>query len=866
MTTASAAPFSERDTWRALIGAHDLLYRHPPVEGWQGWLLGNGSAGATLWNPADRLMAQFGHTDLLDGGAESAARAERCEPCLRHAGQLFLQTPDTPLFDALYVTRYEGRLSLAEGVLEVAGESAFGRFQFRAFYAETPAVWVLEYSDRTTVPIERRLRLQRFGTRTLPWQFGAAPDAGIGLAGVAATRLDETTLLIEQRQGDFQVALAAHVRTAQPVTRETTDAHGIAWTFAPADAFTVRLTVAIGQDAPSPRASALAAVRQAVATADDALLADHRRRRAALWEMTFVHLPEDPYFAQLWWLARHYLQATWRGRLPPFFINGPWGWNRDVRMWAESWLHWNLYGASLSLAQLGEADLLRPLIAWRARQLPSARAGAQAHFNAPGAVFQDGQRPEGDTDRWTDDDHVLNVSVGLQLCLQLYDAWRLTGDAALLAETLYPLMRETALFWRFYLQADEASALHVPRSVPYEFHGGYAFRDGLTDHAHLRAFLPAFVRAARALGRTDDLSAWAGEAVGRLAAFQPVRLPLAHVTEARADGRRVYNNPFFHGDPAEDDDAVLAVGLSEKTGAWVSHVDTHFDGGKGYGVFCSGQTAHIFPAGLVTSDAAPAWADRLGATADQRRLYAWSRNALRTLRRFPQTEAQADKAAIMEPTLAWTGHSLELPAFARLGLTTELRRAMLYYVDRYQWFPQGMWNYWPRRRWVLQTARFTNAAGDVCRPEFSPDRLHFSFEPQGIFSATVCLMLLDAAGDLIRLFPAYEKDAVFRLPAPGGFMVTAQQVGGTLTVVEIESARSEPCALRLPWERAVWREDGGAARVEPVRQGRLTFATRAGGRYRLHAEGASGVWALCTPPSAAPRESGSATLGLFRRC
>ncbi|MBI3987670.1 MAG: hypothetical protein HY343_12155, partial [Lentisphaerae bacterium] len=507
----------------------------------------------------------------------------------------------------------------------------------------------------------------------------------------------------------------------------------------------------------------------------------------------------------------------------------------------------------------------RPLIAWRARQLPSARTVAESRFNAPGAVFQDWQLPEGKTDCCTDDDHALNIVVGLQLCLQLFDAWRITGDPDLLEQTLYPLMRETALFWRFYLQPDAAGILHVPRSVPYEFHGGYAFRDCLTDLAHLRVFLPAFVRAARALGVADDVTAWASEAVGRLAAFRPVRLPLAHVTETLADGRRVYNTPFFYGDPAGEGDEVLAIGLSEKTGTWVSHVDTFFDGGKGYGVFCSGQAAHIFPAALVTSDASPEWADRLGATPDQRRLYEWSRNALRTLRRYPQTETQADKAAVAEPTLAWTGHSLELPAFARLGLVTELRRAMLYYIDRYQWFPQGMWNYWPKRRWLLHPSRHVNAAGEVCRHEFSPGRLHFSFEPQGIFSETVCLMLLDSAGDLIRLFPAYDRDATFRLPAAGGFMVTAQQVKGRLAVVEIESARGEPCVLRLPWERAVIRETGGTERVEAVRNGRLTLATRVGGRYRLYAEGLSGDWSPCAPYPATPRESGSATLGIFKR-
>lgn len=855
---------------RPLIDAHDLISKNPPIEGWQGWLLGDGAAGATIWNPANRIALQFGHTDLLDDGPGSAAM-EEAAPCLRHAAQAFVEIVDTPLFDPAYLKSYQARLSLAEGILTATGGSEFGKFSFKAWFAEKPGIFVLEYTDDCVESVRRRFRLQRYGSRTLhPWSAGKIGSTRTGLDGTRISQPQAGVFLAEHHYAGFHCATAARLEAGGLPYHVHVDAHGLTAEFDASPKAQIRVLFAVGLPDQKREAATIAveSLTKAAAIPAKTQRAEHVLQKTTQWDDSFVHLPQDPYFAALWYLARYHIKASWRGKYPPFFINGPWGWMRDVRTWPSCWYHWNFHGASLSMAHLGEQDaMLATYAPWRHRQIPTAQKNARRFFKCNGAVFQDLQQPDGKTDCWEGDYHTQFIVTGLQTCVHLYDLWRVTGDRRFLIDILHPYLQETILFLRDYLQTDDQGILHVPRSLPYEFHGGHAFRDCLTDLAHIRVLLPAFARVAREAGQDDELANWCRDAMNRLAGFKPIGFPIGFVTELTADGRRVYNNPFFHGDPARDTDQVLAIGISEREKDWVSHVHTHASviTTGGYGVLCSAQTAHIYPNGLVTSDFSPQWADVMEASSEQRQLWEMSVNALRTIRRYPVEVNASDMSEVAEPTIAWTGHSLELPAFARMGLTGPLRKAMDFYIDRYQLFPQGMWNYHPRKRWWLGSARFPFRDGEQGRCEYNPWHLHFAFEPQGIFSETVCLMLMDSAGDVIRLFPAYDRDATFRLPARGGFSVTAQQIEGRLTAVEIQSRLGEACVIRLPWPAVGIRDDHGNEQTLAVVKGVAAFPTQAGRRYHLHEAGGAGEFMPITPCAAAPREHGPSTLGVLRR-
>ena len=897
---------------RALRGAFDLIYRNPPALGKEAWLFGTGAAGATLWNPPNGLRLQLGHTGLLDGGSGSEAEREGIGVCLRHAATLALELVDCPLFDPHYLHEYQGRLTLEDGVLRVSGSSVYGRFELTAYYCEDPSAFVLEYSDECDRPVERRLRFERRGSRTLDTGTRESADPTQGFVVPAVAALGDSRYGIVYAGGGACAATVLAVdtsgnaeRASDAVAQSTaTDELGVTVAFAATPAISLRLVCSLSvvgygelgkplqlwtPTAPEAAESAAEEAANRLATAfsrpREALLADHHARKAGQWDDTFIHLPDDEHFAQLYWLARYHLKASYRGDVPPFFINGPWGWMQDVRMWPGCWFHWNIHGASCSLAHIGEAEgLLQSYAAWRMRQLPTARENALNDFDCRGAVFQDQQLPHGATNTWTGQRHTHFLATGAQAALHLYDAWRFTGDREFLERVVHPYMAGVVEFWRCYLEPDADGILHSPASIPYEYHGDDSFRDCLTDLAHLRALFPAFALAAAEAGAEDELSAWALEATPRLAPFVPAELPLQYVTTIQEDGSRIYNNPFFYGDIAKPGDQVLAIGKRSGDERWVDHVSTHFDGRSRYGAFCSSQTAHVYPAALVTSDASPDWAERTGADEEARRQWERAVNALRTIRRYPQDESSFDKAGVADPTIAWTGHSLELPAFARLGLSEPLSRAMRYYVDRYQLYKQGMWNYHPRKRWYLDAAHPRFPDGSAGRIEYNPWLLHFAMEPQGIFAETLAIMLCDSAGEVIRLFQAYDGDAVFRLPARGGFIVTAGQEGGALRCVEIESLRGETCAVRVPWDEVALEplhaaddeaaapplELGSAApsecRQRLVPEGAVVrFDTKPGGRYRLCPAGTDCEIGQVSPPPESTRELASSVLGIPRR-
>lgn len=841
---------TDNATVRPDFDRNDLIYRSPPIHGHQGWLFGAEGAGATLWNPADRLSVQFGHTDLIDRGSSDSDDTERSRvtPCLRHAGQFHLMVDDASLFDPLDIVEYSSRLSLADGELKVSGQSAWGEFAFEAIYGRYPAVFRLKYCDELAEAAERVVVLQRLHSRVLPTPWAEIADDASPTATdhkkATHVALREGVWLVSYHDAGFESALALAIESCETGTVEalvpSVRASEIRLRL-PAmrsASIVVRVAVGVATDDRSAADTAVTTLKRSLELESEAWLEASRAKRRAAYAPSSRNLPEDRYWEQLWYTGRYHLRASGEGETPAFFVNGPWGWQRDIRAWASCWFNWNMHGSHLSIPELGDWDLFRPYSGWRMRQVDVYREITRREFGLSGVAFQDQQLPDGGT--WKGkgatgrmkDKHF--IASGTKAALHLYRYWRFTRDADYLQEVVYPYFEDIVRFWRDYLKEDESGILHSPRTVPYEYHSNHGFRDCLTDLELLRTALPAFAYTAVEAGKGHDLADWARNAVGRLATVPTLPLPADFVTQAGDDGERYYDNPFFYGQKYMEGDELDAIGWSEEVERWITHSESHLKRIGTYGVFCSAQTAGIFPAENITSDASPEWCEVTGV--DEAACAKWqrSRNALRTIRRYPVDECRADKADVAEPRIAWTGHSLELPAFSRLGLSKELRKAFDFFIDRYQMFPQGMFNYHPRKRWFGNHSLPISASGEQLRMEHDPFSLHFAFEPQGIFGEALTLSLLDCAGGVIRLFQAYDRDARITLPAWDGFIVTAEQKNGELCPVRIQSRLGGVCQIRIPWEKARI-VDGLSDGVESFEQvpekGRVSFDTLAGREY-----------------------------------
>jgi len=102
--------------------------------------------------------------------------------------------------------------------------------------------------------------------------------------------------------------------------------------------------------------------------------------------------------------------------------------------------------------------------------------------------------------------------------------------------------------------------------------------------------------------------------------------------------------------------------------------------------------------------------------------------------------------------------------------------------------------------------------------------------------------LLNSRSGRIHLFPCVPSGATigFReFQARGGFLVSAEMLGGQITSAEITARRSMTCRLKNPWSGclvAVRRVDGTGevtVQADSSRADDLTFAAQAGAVYRL---------------------------------
>ena len=651
-----------RVDYAGLLSQHDVVYLSPPIVGYEGLIIGSGEAGARLWNPSDRLMIQINHSALWND-------SERM-PSKDSGVRIELQA-GLPLFDWKYLTDYEARIKLWEAEATFRSQGSMGNSQATAFYSHPHQVMVLEYHDQRRVPTGFRILLERIGSQYFG-NFGLRDQyPELNLNGTKAGA-DEKELRIEQTLGTLHFAAVMRVESLgesprlQRVNRYQTEA---VWDPQAAASFRLYLALAHSAETEDPLGLARQRVQRAMAEGIEAARAAHRADWASQWPRSFLHLPEDRYAENLWYLVMYQNIASRRGQEPPYFIDSIWDWKRDVRAWERVYLHWNMFSPNFPLFAAGRLDLMEPYFRWKARQLPHAIAHAKKVHGVDGAFFTDyasfrgEELMEGDTMNY-------NLTPGPQIAMEYYQYWQYSQDDVFLEQRALPFLREVTRFYLNYLQKDQDGTYHIPRSNPYEFAGPYQFRDCITDMAHIRWLFPALIDAEARTESVSSLSAQARNVLDHLAAFVPVPIEIDWlITEA--SGKKVYAAPFFKDEAYRPSDRVWATGYSLKAKHFVSHMEVSLDLSVPYGVMCGGPTSPAFPPDIVSSDASPEWRDYTGKTS-QEDVAAWEalRNALRTPRKFPPGTSSPERRHTCEGPFNWTGHSLVTcsPKTARKGI------------------------------------------------------------------------------------------------------------------------------------------------------------------------------------------------------
>ena len=800
-----------------MTDAHDLVFLSPVDDPTHGIPIGDGSTGCLIWPETDKLVFAVNHTDLWDfqdtresfgnwGDGEEERRTS-----LRHAGRLELRF-DAPVFDLLYQEAYEARLSLADACVKLRARTAFSDVSIRAFASNESAVTVInceaEFQD-CAAPV---VFLEHWGSRTFArWYSKFRRDPSIGLSGTD-TAAENGAVYITQKLNGHAFCIAAGVDPLCAGER----LHGRAGRLAPAGGskirFGVYLTVADAHTEADALALAKERLKAATETGAEAIYKRHKDAWRETWERAFVSIPDD-YIENLWYLNIYYANSEMRGKYPPLFCNGIWGFQRDFVPWND-YFHYNMQLGYWPLLAANQAELLKPYMDFRFRQLPRARRLALRHKSVEGALYTDVSSPSGAFDLGTLD----NLTPGAQIAQTFWKYYKFTGDRAFLAGQAWPMIRETALLYANLVKPGEDGFYHIYRSEAYE--ASPKMDDSITDHAAMRTIFRIALDCMDELGENDGCREKIRRVSERLAPIRTVELREDEYYEK--DGRKYIANGVGKDKPINVCLApVTGIFRGEKRNNSLEDTEYWNSLPAGTPIRTTFNSEHLkkyygFPVPEF-SMAVPG--EVVGLKDRGSELFDALVNILRLEKRTKVSEGQLGLNDNDDVTnMGW---QINMIALARMGLADELMDTIGDAIKTWQWYPNGLGHYGGYFDSIaesnLRFYRHTANAVDKDDPRQTvkipfpawPFR-HFDYETLPVIATAVNEMLLQSHENRIRLFPACPADfsGAFRLAAEGGFIVKARMENGVVLFAEIEATRGGVARLVDPWgEKHIYVND-----------------------------------------------------------
>jgi len=467
---------------------HDRIFSPssgPPASWKEGAPLGNGDFGALVYGGFDNLSFALGKTDLWDRSGPgksnfpdgtfqefrqtyfnrdeeayrqfSQRREDYHEQHATTAGMFRLH-----LMDADMVASQALRVSLHDGIARLTGVPSRDRLHRPAGEA---AVEML--ASRAYKVLAVRVRPTGFPLEEIAWELSRErhephPNAGTHASDDAAwlhqvfKNRDDYFLAVTADGAPFRVTATARrlVGEVGPVgTKEVT----------------FYLTIVTSRDAADPLGEALSRLARAREAGFEEIAREHRAWWQDYWKRAYVCIEDEA--AEKWWYTSLYLcGSTLEPGCQSPGLQGVWIKENVPAWWGDYHSNVNIQAVYWGLYASNRVDLLEPYVRLLQSFVPQCKRDTEQYFQMRGIRFPHAGGIDG-YELTGGNYSLLGVSVGgtswlTQLLWQVYEY---TGDHEFLQDTVYPLLRDAALFYEDYLTWDEGAGRHaVEPSVHFE--------------------------------------------------------------------------------------------------------------------------------------------------------------------------------------------------------------------------------------------------------------------------------------------------------------------------------------------------------------------------------------------------------------
>ena len=744
----------------AYLSKHDIVYKTPAYEGFEGFPVGNGDLGGMVWNTNNGLEVQLNKNDLYDRSNEESMAT------LRGGARLNIDL-GAPGFEWIYLDDFDGRLSLKNAEVALSAKTPFMDSKINTWVASNKNVWCFQIKassfDQLKEGTKIRISLERWGSRVFPGWYGHfSNNTKSGLGNTNSVIIGNDLVLEEIFEGlRFSVVCrilgeetAPKIISSNRLELETKNKNQNY-------DITVIVSMVTSNESENPTQSAVQLLNDFEKQTLQKEKETHQKWWKNYWSKSFVHLEND-YIENIYYLRRYLMGSSSRGKFPVVFNGGLWTWNHDVRNWATPH-HWNTQQQYWGLGPQNDSKLMLPYLNTYFRLMPEAEKHAKIRGVENAILWNESHDFFGSMTFWDRYDMLNNFTPASQIAGYFWDYYQFTGDTEFLAQKAYPFMKKAAEFYVQKLQWDSLkNEYFIFPSQSYENPRSNNLRNPITDRNVIIANFRSCINAAKIL-RKDK---------AKIKEWQHIidhlwPIPYRVVPEVG----EVIEHAWYP-------DGSIFPKMAER-GPWLSHF--------------SASTSSVFPANLLGID-----------QKDKREF-----NAMTTMisHRSPTINAISP-----EPIVA-----------ARLGMGNEVLKMMNNGIRRLQHFPQGLFyniDHWHKLSIYADSVKKPDITSQ--RDYVYDERTHYpnklpakpfiqtGLEPLSIYGATVNEMLLQSNEGKIRVFPAIPDGwaTSFKLLARGAFEVSSEMLkDGTIPGIFIESQIGNECRVVNPWPNSkvvVW--------------------------------------------------------------